>query len=256
MMKNSGDKLLSLTMIRIVGLAFGIVVVITQPPLDFGLFPYLIAASCVHFIYFYCLINAYKFGDFSLVYPISRGLAPLLILIISLVFLNESLSVYELIGTLAICCGVLMLAALNGRADVRPIVFAFGTASCIASYTIITGIGVRMSESVWVYMGWLELMTGIAVVIFTGIRRKKAMLQYIQGNAVNGLVAGSLSISAFFASVWAISRVPMAPVAALRETSIIFAVLIGVLFMKEAFARSKIIASIIVVAGIILLAQS
>lgn len=250
MIKSSGDKLMALTMIRIVGFVFGVILVLTQPAMDSSLFPLVFAATSIHFIYFYCLINAYKLGDFSQVYPISRGLAPMIVLIIGLLFLGEQLTYFELSGTLLICAGVLTLAFFAGKPQCKPLVFAFATAACIAAYTLVSGVAVRIADSIWSYIGWLEMVTGLSVILFSLQRRKHDMLRHVQANIAVGLTAGILSICAFVASLWAISRVPMAPIAALRETSIIFAVLISVIFLKERFALNRLVASLLVVLGI------
>lgn len=256
MIKSSGDKLLSLTMIRIVGFLFGTFIVLTQPAIDWVLVPYVLTAAAIHFVYFYCLINAYKVGDFTLVYPVSRGVAPLLVLLMGLFILNESLSQGQFIGTILICAGVLALAFSNGRIATKPLLFALGTATCIASYTMVSGVAVRIAGSIWVYIGWLELITGLSVIVFSLLRRKKVMLTYVKFNALQGAVAGILSICAYLAALWAISRVPMAPIAALRETSIIFAAIIGVWFMQESFAKHRVFASVLVVFGVVFLSGS
>lgn len=241
---------MALTMIRIVGFVFGAALVFTQPALETKLFPLVLAAVSIHFIYFYCLINAYKFGDFSQVYPISRGAAPLLVLLVGVIWLNDRLTIFEFAGTLMISIGVLTLAFFAGKPQAKPLMFAFTTAVCIASYTLVSGIAVRTSESIWSYIGWLEMVTGFSVIMFSLMRRKRAMLEHLSANVLTGLLAGVLSISAFVASLWAISRVPMAPIAALRETSIIFAVLIGVFVFRERFALNRIIASVVVIVGV------
>ena len=102
----------------------------------------------------------------------------------------------------------------------------------------------------WSYIGWLELITGVVVVVFSRVRRGPAMVEHVKANLPLGIMAGVLSTSAFVVSLWAISRVPMAPIAALRETSIIFAVLIGAFFLKEGFSAGRLFASVMVVAGI------
>lgn len=249
MVKDSGDKLMSLTMIRMVGLVFGIIVVLTQAPIELHVLPYVIVASLIHFAYFYCLINAYKFGEFSQVYPISRGVAPILVLLVSLLALKEQLSLWQGIGTVLICSGVMLLSLAGGKMQSKPLVFALLTATCIAGYTIVSALGVRLASSFWVYAGWLELFTGLLMIGFTLTRRKSQVFTYIRYNAGYGILAGILSVFGYVAVLWAMTTVAMAPIAALRETSIIFAALIGVWFFKESFARHRFAASILVVIG-------
>lgn len=250
MVKGSGDRLMSLTMIRMVGLVFGLVVVITQPPIETEVLPYVLIASLIHFGYFYCLINAYKFGEFSQVYPISRGVAPLLVLLVGIFALHEQLTVWQSVGTTLICLGVLLLSLAGERIQSKPLIFALLTAICIASYTIVSGLGVRLASSFWVYAGWLELFTGLMLICFTLSRRKSQVFSYIKHNAGPGILAGVLSVFGYVAVLWAMTTVAMAPIAALRETSIIFAAIIGVWFFKESFAAHRIAASILVVVGV------
>jgi drug/metabolite transporter (DMT)-like permease len=250
MVKGSGDRLMSLTMIRMVGLVFGVIVVASQPAIETVVLPYVIVASLIHFGYFYCLINAYKFGEFSQVYPISRGVAPLLVLLVGFFALQEQLTIWQSIGTSLICLGVLLLSLAGGRIQSKPLTFALLTATCIASYTIVSGLGVRLASSFWVYAGWLELCTGLLLICFTAMRRKGQAFGYIKLNAWTGIIAGVLSVFGYVAVLWAMTSVEMAPIAALRETSIIFAAIIGVWFFKESFAKHRIVASILVVAGV------
>jgi drug/metabolite transporter (DMT)-like permease len=256
MVKGSDDRLMSLTMIRMVGLVFGVVVVCTQPAIEMDVLPYVIVASLIHFGYFYCLINAYKFGEFSQVYPISRGVAPLLVLLVGIFVLQEQLTVWQSVGTLLICFGVLLLSLAGGRIQLKPLIFALLTATCIASYTIVSGLGVRLASSFWVYAGWLELFTGLLLICFTVIRRKSHLFSYIKHNAGLGILAGVLSVFGYVAVLWAMTSIAMAPIAALRETSIIFAAIIGVWFFKESFAKHRVAASILVVAGVSFLTLS
>ncbi len=254
MIKSSSEKLLTLGYIRFVGLVYGLIVIFTQPAIDLAAVPYLLVATTIHFAYFYCLLNAYKFGDFSQVYPISRGLAPLVVLSLGAFVAGEYLNNWQLLGTLLICAGVLSLAFDgNKKHQAKPLLFAIGTGLCIAGYTFVSGLGVRVAGNFLVYSGWLETLTGIAMVTFIAFKKPGEIIPYSKSNYKGALTAGVLSISAYVAALWAMSRVPMAPVAAVRETSIIFAAIIGALVMKEGFARKRIIASVLVTVGVVLL---
>ncbi|EPJ43332.1 MAG: hypothetical protein OFPI_43370 [Osedax symbiont Rs2] len=253
LMKGSSDKLLTLTAIRSVGIVYGLGVVISQPTIQMQAIPYLLSALLILYLYFYCLVNAYKFGDFSQVYPISRGMAPLIVLALGWVFFSEQLQSVQLLATLLISIGVLSLALSNKNFDPKPLYFAIGTAFCIAGYTVTSGLGVRLSGSFWVFSGWLELLTGVSVLCFSVHRRKTTVLQFARQHWRTSLFAGILSVAAFAIALWAMSRVAMAPVAAIRETSVIFAVIIGAWGMKEGFVFKRMLASVLVAAGIALL---
>lgn len=253
LVKNSEDKLLSLTFVRFIGMILGLIVIATQPSMDMSLLPYVLLASSIHFVYFYCLINTYKLGDFSQVYPISRGLAPMLVLFVGVFVMQVNLSSWQIIGTLLICAGLMFLAVGQQTLSPAPLYFAVATAFCIAGYTLVSGVGVRLSDSFLVYAAWLELVTGAGVLIFSFKRRGKETIAYGIRNWKHGSLTGVLSIGGYSAALWAMTKVPISSVAALRETSIIFAALIGGYMLKEKFALSRVLASSIVVIGIVFL---
>lgn len=253
LIKQSGDRLFTLAFIRLVGLLFGLIVITTQAPLMAAAVPYLILAALIHFLYFYLLLNMYKYGDFSQVYPISRGLAPLIVLCLGNVLIGEHLKSSELVGTVLICSGVLLLAFSNSTVNLKPVIVAGATAVTIAGYTFTSGMGVRTAGSFLIFYGWLETIMGLGVVGFTVHKRSAELIRYCQAYYKIGLFAGVLSLFAYGSALWAMSRIPMAPVAALRETSIIFAAIIGTWFMHESFAFYRIAASILVVGGVMYL---
>jgi len=250
LVKNSEDKLLSLTFVRFIGLILGLIVIATQPRMDMSILPYVLLASSIHFIYFYCLINTYKLGDFSQVYPISRGLAPMLVLFAGVFFVKDNLTSWQIMGTLLICVGLIYLATSKQTIAIAPLIFAVATAFCIASYTLVSGVGVRLSESFLVYAGWLEVVTGAGVLAFSFIRRGKETVAYGIRNWKHGSLTGILSIGGYSAALWAMTKIPISSVAALRETSIIFAALIGGYVLREKLAFGRVLASGIVVTGI------
>jgi len=250
LVKNSDDKLLSLTFVRFIGLILGLVIIATQPSLPMSIMPYVLIASAIHFVYFYCLINTYKLGDFSQVYPISRGLAPLLVLFAGVFFVQDNLTFGQVIGTLLICLGLMALAVSNQKLAAKPLVFAIATAFCIAGYTLVSGIGVRLSGAFLVYAAWLEVVTGTGVLLFSLNRRGTEFVSYGMRQWKHGTLTGVLSIGGYTAALWAMTQIPISSVAVLRETSIIFAALIGGYVLKEKFASGRLLASSIVVIGI------
>jgi drug/metabolite transporter (DMT)-like permease len=228
----------------------GCIVIVTQPSMQMSILPYVLLASCIHFVYFYCLINTYQLGDFSQVYPISRGLASMLVLFASMFFVQDNLTSWQIFGTLLICTGLIYLAASNSTIAAAPLIFAIATSFCIAGYTLVSGVGVRLSESFLVYAAWLEVVTGAGVLLFSVIRRGKETVAFGIRNLKHGSLTGILSIGGYSAALWAMTKVPISSVAALRETSIIFATLIGGYVLKETFALCRVFASSLVVTGI------
>lgn len=132
----------------------------------------------------------------------------------------------------------------------KPLVFALATAFCIAGYTLVSGVGVRLSHSFLVYAAWLEVVTGAGVVFFSLHRRGADFISYGLMNWKFGTLTGILSIGGYSAALWAMTQIPISSVAVLRETSIIFAAIIGGYMLKEKFAFSRVLASSIVVTGI------
>ena len=251
--KSSPDKLLTLAAIRTVGLGAGLIVICTSPLPGVEILPCLVGAVIVLFFYYWFLLNTYRVGDFSQVYPISRGVAPVIVLFGSMVFAGEFLSVSQVSGILLVSLGIGLLVFSKGRITLRPLLYALGTGCCIAGYTVLCGLGVRATGSFLVFCGWLEVITGLTVVGCATVKRKRAVVVFAREHGLKGLLAGILSVSGFAAAVWAMETVAMAPVAALRETSIVFAALIGAFTLKEKFAFSRISAAILVAGGVVVL---
>ena len=256
MVKDSDDRLLTLAAIRFVGMIFGLTVVCLYPPLEMAAVPYLIAATLLHYAYYWLLLHMYEVGDFSQVYPIARGAAPLIVLVLGPVFAGEYLSPLQVVATVLISLGIISICFSAGRPGLAPAGYALATAAAIAGYSMVSGLGVRIAGHFLVYAGWLELMTGLGVVGFALARRKKQALAYARRRWKQGVLAGLLGVSAFVAVLWAFRISPIAPITALRETSIIFAALIGVVVFKEGHALYRIPAACVAVAGIALLVSS
>lgn len=252
MIKASADRLLMLAAIRSVGLLFGLAVVGFTPLPHPESWPYLFAAAAVHYAYYALLLQAYRVGDLNLVYPISRGSAPLLVAAFAAIFIGERLGPWKLAAVALVSAGILSLAF---RRDVRTdgaVPYALATGAAIAGYTSLSGAGVRLSGSPLAYAGWLEIATaGMLIVAFA--RRRNAIRPFVRAHGKHGLIAGLLSVSAYATALWAMVYLPIAAVAALRETSVIFAALIGTYKLREAFGLQRLAASCAVACGVMLL---
>ncbi len=253
MIKESDDKLITLGSIRFVGLMFGILVIITQPPPDLDTFGYLAAAMIFFFIYYFFLIKSYTIGDFSVVYPIARGWAPLFVLCLGFLFAKESLTAMEVLAILLISVGIITLSLRGNCFTLLPVAYAFGTAIAIAGYTVLCGMGVRHGGSFLTFAGYLETFTAIGVLLFIGMTRKVNPISYIIRKGRSGILAGGLSVFGYTSALWAMTQVPIATVAALRETSIIFAALIGTLYLKEGKRGLRLVSACLVAFGVIIL---
>jgi len=251
--KESGDRLMTLSAIRLVGFVFGLIVAFALPWPNRAVWPYLVGAALICLLYFWFLLNAYRLGDFSQVYPIARGSAPMIVLVLGAVFAGEFLSPLQVMATLLISLGILSLAFAKAKPSIVPVGYALGTAVTIAGYTLASGMGVRIAGSAILFAGWLEAMTGLFVLLFAIVRRKKRFFSFFSIHWRSGLTAGVLSVTGFAIALWAMQSKPLAPVAALRETSIIFAAIIGAFILKEGYGRYRVSAACVVVTGIVIL---
>ncbi len=227
--------------------------VVSQPGL--GAFPFIIASIFLHWFYYYFLNFAYTFGDLSFVYPISRGLAPLLIALGAFFFIGENLPPSGWLGILLISIGIMAIAGsfLNGEFQKGAIIAAILTAIIVSLYSLADGFGVRISSSVLGYVAWLFSAEIIVVIyiFFTRLERLKVMPVRIQ---FLGLFAGILSSISYALVLYAKTIAPLGLVSALRETSVIFAALIGVIWFGEGPRKRRIIAALLVAAGSALIA--
>lgn len=253
LLKGSQQPFRSLVIIRSVGLVMGVTIMLIAPTPPQDVIVYAVIAALIHLGYFYFLLNAYAFGDVSQVYPISRGLAPLLVLIFSLLFLQESLPVLQIAAISLICLGIFAMVRGQHRPPGKAMVFAVDTAVCIAGYTLVSGLGVRAGASFWVYAGWLEGLTS-SMVITLGLlspTRRRALFE--AGPILPSFTAGVLSVSAYTMVLWAMTVTSVAAVAALRETSILFVALLGTVMLREPFGWSKTFAALVICSGVGLL---
>lgn len=254
MVKSSGDRLLMLTSIRVVGLVAGLVVALFVPPPSSASIPYLLGAAFVHYLYYGLMLNAYRVGDMSQVYPISRGTAPLLVALLAALFAGELMSPVGTVAVVILSAGILTLALSGHTVNRQAIAFALLTGVAIAGYSFLSGVGVRKSQSVLGYIAWLEIATGIGMTSVAYVRRKPVLAEFVRTQWRPGLVAGLLSVTGYAVALWAMSVLAMAAVVALRETSVVFAALIGSLALREGFVAKRVTAAAAVVVGVILLA--
>ena len=216
--------------------------------------PYLGASATIHIAYFSTLVAAYRLGDLGHAYPLMRGTAPLLVALFGIVLLDEHPSTAIWLGILLISAGILSLGLLQrSRAHRGATLWALANAAIIASYTLVDGAGARLSGTPAGYVAWLFCLQGLLFVTLVAVLRRRAALDYIGRNWQRGLGGGLCLISAYGIVLWAMTQAPVAAVAALRETSVIFAALIGTVFLKERFGRQRLIAACAVALGIVAL---
>lgn len=203
------------------------------------------------------LVKAYQHGDFGQVYPLARGLAPAIVTLTGFLFLRETLPITATIGIVLILAGVVSLAwrSRNGtQAPTNPhaIFYALGTSLFIAGYTLNDGLGGRVALTPRDYVVWLFALDGVSIVLIALWRRGPALLRPQRAWAY-GAAGGAASTAAYWIVIWAMSVTPLGPVAALRETSVVFGALISGFILKEGLGWRAVIAAATVAAGVILL---
>jgi drug/metabolite transporter (DMT)-like permease len=264
------DQLLAFGLIGAGGILVAIPLVIASPfPLS-ACWPYLLASIVIHVFYNLLLMRSYRYGEFGQVYPLARGTSPLVVTVLAAVFAAERPSVAQVAGVLVVSCGLALLvlagrtrrraaacgggAGRGGGVGRAALIAAVGTGLTIAAYTTVDGLGVRLSGSSVAYIGWLMLLESLCVPAWALARRRHELLSGTSRRVLgSGLLAGGLSVLAYGLVLWAQTRGDLAPIAALRETSVIFGAVIGTVVFREPFGRWRIAATLLVVFGVLLL---
>ena len=218
--------------------------------------PYIVLSVVLHTGYPLFLIMAYKYGDLSHVYPLARGSAPLIVALLSLPLIGEQLSGQSLVAILIMAAGLMSLSFARGAENLRnpqAMFFALGTGLFIAAYTITDGVGARLAGSAHSYAGWIMALEGFPIMAYLLLKRRASALSQIAQVWKRAVVMGLLSLIAYWAVIWAMTVAPIALVAAVRETSIIFALLFGVFFLKERLSLVRVLAIFATLIGIVLL---
>lgn len=217
--------------------------------------PYIAASVCTHVAYYYLMINAYRTGDLSLVYPLMRGVAPLITAVLGIFWLRELPAGVAWAGMVLISLGVVLLALRS--ADHAPsrsaIGFALANAFVIAAYSIIDGTGARLAGTAWGYIVWLFVLDSIPFTAYMLATRRSEFVRAMWDRRRNGMLGGGLSAGAYAISVWAMTQAPVALVASLRETSVLFATLIGARLLRERLTPRRWAGVAAVVFGVIAL---
>jgi drug/metabolite transporter (DMT)-like permease len=218
-------------------------------------FVWLIVSAALHTGYKLFLLRSYEHGDLAQMYPMARGSAPLLVAVASWCFLSEEISAITAAAILVLSAGIALLSFRGGNMETprtKPMLYALGTGFFIASYTAVDAFGSRLSGRPHGFAAWLFVLDGITFVGLVAIRERSVFTQ-ISKDWRYGLWSGAMSLAAYWLIIWAATIGPVAPVAALRETSVLFAALIGAMVLKEPMGPWRIAATLIVLVGILML---
>ena len=254
--KRSGDKYLSMSSVVIGHIPLALLFLLFSPFPSTESIPYIFAGALIHTGYQLFLLNSYRFGDLSLVYPLARGSAPLLITLFSMIFFEDELALYDLPPIFVITIGIVSLTMVKGKDGFRQlqgVLLAFATGVFIASYSLVDGVGARESGSPVGFYGALSIINALIFMVIVSFSKPGTCRKAVTKEWRQTIIAGSVSFIAYALVIWAFTKLPIAHVSALRETSIIFALLLGVVFLKEKLTPLKLFATITTFAGVCLL---
>lgn len=255
LLRTGGSKIRAMVMLSYMEALVGLAIALTRPVPLAPSWKWIAVACVVHFAYKFFLAHAYEQGDLSRVYPIARGAAPMLVAIVTALFGLDAIAPTGYLGVAVLGLGIALMArgVFTDGESRRLLPFALGSALATATYTLTDGMGARVAGDAAGYVGWLMVGGGLffgltmtaqrgAALVTTATRREWVMA---------GLGAAA-SYGAYAISIWAMTRAPIALVAATRETAILFAVLIGWLVFGERMSRSKALSAALIVAGVVL----
>ena len=256
LIKFSGERLLVIACMDSVALLFVVVAVgfVSLPPLD--IWPWIAASALFELLYRYLLIQAYRVGDLGLVYPLMRGLSPLVVLVLTLVFAGEVLSTQQILGILLIPFGMVCLLWQGGGGDrlpwsMLPVVLLIGL--CIGCYTFLDGQALRRWSHPLDYLVWLTLVSAWPFPLLALLRKRAAFNLFWRNQWRLGLSVGLCVLLSYALVLWAMQLGSIAEAAALREVSVILVVLFGMRYLKEPFGRPRLIACGLVLIGMLVM---
>ncbi len=259
LVKVNADRLIMVAMMMV---SQAVIAVLVLPFVEFptpASWPYIWASTALHTAYFIFLTMAYRYGDLSHVYPIARGSSPLIVAVVSVVIVGEILSRQATVSIVLIALGIMSLTLTRGASGFREpkaIFFALGTGVFIAGYTVVDGLGARLADSAHSYIFWLNVFDGIPITAIALYLRRGQVLAQVRTSWKFGVLAGIISLIAYWIVLWAMTQAPMAMVSAVRETSMVFAVLFGVFFLKERLNLARLASTTITLVGVVVLKAS
>lgn len=255
--KSAADRTTMLGLVAFGHVLAGSVMVILLPPPAPESVPYILLSTVIHFGYYYMLGQAYRHGDLSVVYPIARGIVPALVALWAMLLLGEVLPLQAWLGIATIALGIQISswAALRHGVGRTALGFAVGTGLCISAYSVVDGIGVRVSQNTLGYWAWGAFLH-IFIAGFVALRKRAALPGLKPRVWVVGIVGGLVSMTAYGLVLYAKNFAPLGAVSALRETSVIFAALIGFLFLGEGNWKRRLGAAVLMAVGVALIGTS
>ncbi len=253
--KATKDQVVGFGVIAITAALWGALVLVVVGGPARASWPYLAVSAAIHVGYNVTLLNSYRFGELSRVYPLARGIAPLLVAGAAAVLTGETLDLAQIVGVGVVAGGLTSLVWIRGGRslrDRRAVGLALATGVAIAGYSVVDGLGVRRSASPLGYAGALFLVESLVVAAGVGIRRGRSLLLAGRRAWAFGVAGGLLSVTAYSLVLWAQTRAALATVSALRETSVVVAALMGTVLLREGSGGKRVAAAAVVACGVAL----
>ena len=250
------DRYSSILLLSIVQGLISIALIPFFPAVPTEVWGWLAASIVLHVGYKFFLIKAYELGDLSQIYPLARGTAPLIVAVISAIYLGELLTQTKTIGIIAIGLGIMTMAFIKEKnsppLSSRALIFAMFTATFTAAYTLVDGIGARSSFNASSYTLWLFAGDSLCMVLLAAWFRGREAITKTLPEWKSGLVTGALSLGSYWIAIWAMTKAPIALVSGLRESSVLFAMFIAVFFLKEKAGLIRWISALAIGTGIMI----
>lgn len=252
LVKSGADKLVDITLITSAAALVAAPALLLVPVPAPASWPYIGASVLIHCAYFLLVGLTYRHGDLSFAYPLMRGSAPLVTALVSVGVVGERLGIGGWVGVVLLSLGVLTLTRDNwrsGHLHGRALAFGLVNTVVIVVYTLVDGVGVRLAGNAWSYVTWMFFLNALPLLLVMVIARGAALLPAARRGWRTALAGGALTLGAYGLVLWAMTHAPIALVAALRETSVIFGVAIASLLLKERFGAMRWTAAVLVVTG-------
>jgi drug/metabolite transporter (DMT)-like permease len=252
-LRSGGDRLWTVTVMSFASTIVALPFVLIYPLPASGAWLYIVLSAALQVGYSIFLVAAYRYGELGQVYPIVRGTIPLLVTVGGFIITGDEINSYQIAGVVLVALGIMSLALGKGRASTSSILFALVTGAIIAAYATVDSIGVRQTGQSGAYTAWVLVLYGTFLLVAFLVLRRRLVVDVRAPDTWKALGGGLVAMVAYGVIVAAFALGPAGPITALRETSVVFAVLIGWLFLGEALAVRRIIACVIVASGAILL---
>ncbi len=252
--KNSADKFSYFVVMSATDAVIALFLIFLFPDTPFtAALPYIILTAFAHVAYRFLLCTAYETGDLGFIYPICRGIAPLIVLVLSLLLIGEAPSWLQLFGITFISFSILSFGLNCSHHGYKNYIFALLTGLSIACYSFFGGMAARVMDNAWLAIAYITIIDAPAYIFLAFAYDKKRILDNISTGWKSAVIGGAVSFVGYCIATWAMTQEDMSSITALRATSVLFATIFSVYFLKEQFSMQRVIAAVVIVGGIALI---